>query len=310
MPPSLGSPGPRGPDPRPLPSRVRKPQRSKPPEPGALARPAPPRSRPPAPPASPPVRLWPEAPSPSLRPVPHTLCPLPVPLPRRVGEAALRPVPPPSSVPAPPSSPQTHAWPRPGPAPSPGPAPPFPAPAPGLPAPLFPSPGPAPWPPEASPRPQPRPPEVSWAPGGPRDRTQRAAARAGVHGGGGARAARGVSGGAAGLQRTRDGGGGEGRARRWAGAGIFEPLTFVGVAGSGPCSNQPLSRGTPEHPTPTPPPSSQAEPRQLEQGLGFRVPHFADPSSFVISLSSLTNCGHRGGYCSHSFDGETEALVS
>lgn len=160
----------------------------------------------------PPVSLWPEAPSPSLLPVPRILCPLPVPLPRRVGETSLRPVPPPSCVPAPPSGPQTNARPCPGSAPQHQPRPPpFPAPAPGLPAPLFPSPGPAPWPPEASPRPQPRPPEVSWAPGCPRDRTQRAAARPGVDGGGESRAARGVSSGAAGPQRTRDGGGGEGR---------------------------------------------------------------------------------------------------
>lgn len=36
------------------------------------------------------------------------------------------------------------------------------------------------------------------------------------------------------------------RAGKEAGAGVFETLTFVGVAGSGPCSNQPLSRGTPD----------------------------------------------------------------
>lgn len=194
---------------------------------------------------------------------PSTLSPLPVPLPPRVREASLRPVPPSSSRSV--SSVQTPTPARPAQAPpSARPRPSVSPPQPGPPGPAIPFPRPRPPSPETSPRPWPRLPEVSWAPGGQRDRAQRAAARPGVDGTGGARAAPGVSGGAAdrpdlsGLGMEE-----EVRAGQRGGLGWGPPATH-GSWGSGlrplflPAPLSQVSRH--QHITPSHPP--QAKPRR------------------------------------------------
>ncbi|KAL0601350.1 hypothetical protein AAY473_027543 [Plecturocebus cupreus] len=93
--------------------------------------------------------------------------------PQETFSAPSRPLPPAAAPPGSSVQSPTHALPRPAP------PPPHPFPAPVR-APAPPPPSAPPRPPEASPRPRPRPPEVSWAPGGRRDRTPSVAARPGV----------------------------------------------------------------------------------------------------------------------------------
>lgn len=98
-----------------------------------------------------------------------------------------------------------------------------------------------------------------------------------------------MSDGVAGFQRTRHGGGGEGRASRGLGWGLRAPYG-VGVPGSGPRSCPPHSHWS-RDPLPFPAPRQNLGRWSRGGGRGPRLALLRPPSSFIISLALLANCG-------------------